>query len=555
MAGGSRFELATAATIERAAASLLVSRERLSVDETVQRTAEEPTPADVTTHPDRASSTASVCSGPAGTRFPDFELPTKAESPFDTLHEECGVFGICAPGEDVVNDTYMALFALQHRGQESCGIAVNRDGVISLASGPGLVGDVLTEPMRERLGTGSMAVGHCRYATTGHRQEGNTQPLLVNHLKGSMALAHNGNLVNARALREEYERQGCIFHGTSDSEVLAYAITMARLNTSTIEEAVQTAMGLVDGAISSVIMSPRKLVGVRDRHGFRPLCLGKLGAGWVLASESCALDSIGATFVRDIEPGEIIVLTPGAEPTSLHYGEKTKRSLCVFELIYFARPDSVIDGTSVQAARLRAGALLAIDHPVAADVVVGVPDSGIDAALGFARQSGIPYSVGFIKNKYIGRTFIEPGQGHRESAVRIKLNPVAEAIRGKRVVLVDDSIVRGTTITRIVGLLRDMGATEVHVRLAAPPFRYPCYYGTDISSSDHLIAYQHSVDEICQMIGADSVGYLDVADLPKLDATGRGHFCDACFTGQYATETPPPDAPFAFEKWLGDPVG
>ena len=469
---------------------------------------------------------------------------------YDSIHEECGVFGICAPGQDVVSDTYMALFALQHRGQESCGIAVNRDGVISLAAAPGLVGDVLTEQVREGLGTGGMAVGHCRYATTGHRQEGNSQPLLVNHLKGSMALAHNGNLVNARALREEFEQQGSIFHGTSDSEVLAYAITKERLRTSTIEDAVQAAMTRVEGAVSAVIMSPRKLIGVRDRRGFRPLCLGRLGDGWVIASESCALDSIGATFVRDVAPGEVIVLSPGAEPVSLMPDDTPPRALCVFELIYFARPDSVIDGTSVQAARLRAGALLAIDHPVAADVVVGVPDSGIDAALGYARQSGIPYGIGFIKNKYIGRTFIEPGQGHRESAVRIKLNPVAETVRGKRVVLVDDSIVRGTTITRIVGLLRDMGAVEVHVRLAAPPFRYPCFYGTDISSSEHLIAYQHTVNEICQMIGADSVGYLDVADLPKLDATGHGSFCDACFTGGYPTPTPPPDAPFAFEKWI-----
>jgi len=472
---------------------------------------------------------------------------------FDGLHEECGVFGICAPGEDVVIDAYMALFALQHRGQETCGIAVNHDGVISLAKGAGLVGEVLTERVRAGLGTGSMAVGHCRYATTGRRQEGNAQPLLVNHLKGSMALAHNGNLVNARELREEFEQRGSIFHGTSDSEVLAYAITDARLKASSIEQAVAEAMQRVQGAVSGVVMSARKLIGFRDSLGFRPLCIGRIGdAGWVFASESCALDAIGATLVRDVAPGEIVVASPGQELVSIQPGEAQPKALCVFELIYFARPDSVIDGTSVQAARLRAGALLAIDHPVAADVVIGVPDSGIDAALGFARQSGIPYGIGFIKNKYIGRTFIEPGQNRRERAVRIKLNPVAETVRGKRVVLVDDSIVRGTTITRIVGLLRDMGAVQVHVRLSAPPFMYPCFYGTDIDSSDPLIAYKHSLDEICSLIGADSVGYLAVEDLPKLDATGHGSFCDACFTGRYPTPTPSAGGAFAFETGLGE---
>jgi len=480
-------------------------------------------------------------------------VPLEVDAPFDGVHEECGVFGICAPGEDVVADAYMALFALQHRGQESCGIAVNCDGVISLAKGVGLVGEVLTERVRAGLGQGSMAVGHCRYATTGRRQEGNTQPLLVNHLKGSMALAHNGNLVNARALREEFEQRGSIFHGTSDTEVLAYVITDARLHAGSIEEAVTVAMGKVDGAVCGVVMSARKLIGFRDRLGFRPLCIGRLGDdGWVFASESCALDSIGATFVRDVAPGEIVIASPGHDLVSITTGETQRGALCVFELIYFARPDSVIDGTSVQAARLRAGALLAIDHPVAADVVIGVPDSGIDAALGFARQSGIPYGIGFIKNKYIGRTFIEPGQNRRERAVRIKLNPVADTVRGKRVVLVDDSIVRGTTITRIVGLLRDQGAREVHVRLSAPPFLYPCYYGTDIESSDPLIAYKHSLDEICTMIGADSVGYLAVEDLPKLDATGHGSFCDACFTGNYRTATPPDDGAFPFETWLGE---
>jgi len=473
--------------------------------------------------------------------------------PFDGLHEECGVFGICAPGEDVVADAYMALFALQHRGQESCGMAVNQDGVLGVAKGIGLVGEVLTDRVRAGLGTGEMAVGHCRYATTGRRPQGNAQPLVVNHLKGSMALAHNGNLVNARELREEYERRGSIFHGTSDTEVLAYVITEERLRTGSIEQAVQAAMGRVEGAVCAVVMSARKLIGVRDARGFRPLCIGRVGTdGWAFASESCALDAIGATFVRDVAPGEIVVASPGKELVSIVPQTVPARALCVFELIYFARPDSVIDGTSVHAARLRAGALLAIDHPVAADVVVGVPDSGIDAALGYARQSGIPYGIGFIKNKYIGRTFIEPGQGRRERAVRIKLNPIAETVRGKRVVLVDDSIVRGTTISRIVGLLRDQGALEVHVRLSSPPFLHPCFYGTDIDSSEHLIAHRHSVAEVGALIGADSVGYLGTDDLPKLDATDHGSFCDACFTGCYPTPTPRLGGAFAFEMGLGD---
>jgi len=466
------------------------------------------------------------------------------------------VFGVCAPGEDVVHDAFLALFALQHRGQESCGIAVNDDGVIRLHKDVGLVGDVLTAEVRSRLGAGSMALGHCRYGTTGRAEVANAQPLLINHLKGALAVAHNGSLVNARELREDLERGGAIFHGTSDSEVLAYIITQERLRTGSIEEAVAAAMGRVEGAISSVIMSARKLIAVRDRFGFRPLCIGSLGERqWVFASETCALDSIGARFVRDVVPGEIVVAQPGEDLVSIPPAASVPRKACVFELIYFARPDSVIDGTSVHAARLRAGALLAIDHPVAADVVIGVPDSGLDAALGFARQSGIPYGIGFIKNKYIGRTFIEPGQRQRDQAVRIKLNPVAETVRGKRVVLVDDSIVRGTTITRIVGLLRDLGATQVHVRLSAPPFKHPCYYGTDIDSTDVLIAHHHTVEEIAGMIGADSVGYLAIADLPKLDASGHGGFCDACFSGDYPTAIPSAGGRFSFEVRLGEDDG
>lgn len=475
---------------------------------------------------------------------------------FDKLHEECGVFGVCAPGADVVGAAYHALFALQHRGQESCGIAVNRAGVIDARKGVGLVTDVLRLDAARALGSGEMAVGHCRYATTGRMQSSNAQPLLVNHLKGSMALAHNGNLTNAMELRDKLEQKGSIFHGTSDSEVLAYIITQERIQSASIEEAVRRAMRRIKGAYSSVIMSPRKLIAVRDPFGFRPLCIGSYEGGWVFASESCALDSIGAKFERDVEPGEIVVASPGADLVSIpYYDTPPRRALCVFELIYFARPDSVIDGTSVHSARMKAGALLAINHPVQADVVVGVPDSGIDAALGYARQSGIPYGIGFIKNKYIARTFIQPEQSQRANAVRIKLNPIADTVRGKRVVLVDDSVVRGTTTTRIVKLLREAGASEAHVRLSAPPFRHPCYFGTDVDSTESLIAHNHSLEEIRAIIGADSIGYFRAEDLPMLDHTGHGNFCDACFTGVYPT--PPPKAPgkLRFERRLDTRTG
>ncbi|MEG0768019.1 MAG: amidophosphoribosyltransferase, partial [Clostridia bacterium] len=403
--------------------------------------------------------------------------------------------------------TYHALYALQHRGQESCGMAVNKAGVITCYKDIGLVNEVFTAEVLAKMGTGHMAVGHCRYATTGTQSRSNAQPLLIKHLKGSMALTHNGNITNAAELRESLEMGGAIFHTTADTEVIAYTITQERIHSDSIEQAVSRAMERIDGAYSIVLMSPTKVVAARDPMGFRPLCIGQLDDGFVFASESCALDSIGATFLRDVEPGEIVVASEKGL-TSIAPTCPQKGALCVFEFIYFARPDSVVDGSSVHVARLRAGAFLALEHPVQADVVIGVPDSGIDAAIGYARQSGIPYGIGFIKNKYIGRTFIQPTQAQRVDSVRIKLNTIASTVQGKRVVLVDDSIVRGTTSKRIVYLLREAGATEVHVRLSAPPFKYPCYFGTDIDSTDHLIAHHHSIEEIRQMIGADSLGYL-----------------------------------------------
>lgn len=459
---------------------------------------------------------------------------------FDKLHEECGVFGIYLKDgkTGVVPAAYHALYALQHRGQESCGIAVNNDGVIDCYKDVGLVNEVFTRDVLEKLHEGSMAVGHCRYGTTGTQNRGNAQPMLVNHLKGGLALCHNGNLVNARELREELELKGAIFHTTSDTEVIAYIITQERLKCDSIEQAVLRAMERIEGAYSLVIMSPQKLIAARDPHGFHPLCMGDLDGDVVFASESCALDAVGATFVRDIEPGETVVVSAEGVK-SLKCARKCDSSLCVFEFIYFARPDSVVDGSSVHVARLRAGAFLALDHPVQADVVIGVPDSGIDAAIGYARQSGIPYGIGFIKNRYVGRTFILPTQKQREDAVRIKLNVLKATVNGKRVVLVDDSIVRGTTSARIVRMLREAGATEVHVRISSPPFIYPCYFGTDIDSRDKLIACRMSLEEIRQSLDADSLGYMSLDAITKVaDVDGRCNFCCGCFTGEYPIPVP-----------------
>ena len=471
------------------------------------------------------------------------------------LHEECGVFGVYSQTRrDVASTAYYGLFSLQHRGQESCGIVVNDDGVFSSYKDVGLVYDVFTPPVMEKLGEGGIAVGHCRYGTTGCNDRNNAQPIVVNHIKGNMALAHNGNLVNSAELREELELQGSIFHTTSDSEVIAYIITKERIVSNSIEEAVNKAMDRLKGAYSLVIMSPTKLIAARDEHGFRPLCYGQTPEGdWIVASESCSLSAVGATMVRDLKPGEIMVFDKNGPRSITDHCDKCEPSLCVFEYIYFARPDSVIEGCGVHRARLRAGAFLALEHPVQADIVVGVPDSGIDAAIGFARQSGIPYGIGLIKNRYIGRTFISPGQKSREDKVRIKLNPVRETVEGKRVVLIDDSIVRGTTSARIVKLLRDAGAKEIHLRISAPPFLNPCYYGTDIDSRDNLIACHHSIDEIAKIVGADSLGYLSVENVSKLtDDPNCRSYCTACFSGEYPTEIPQRPNKNRFEQKLSE---
>ena len=459
------------------------------------------------------------------------------------INEECGVYGIFAKDKcDVGSYVYYGLYALQHRGQESCGIVCNDDGLFTEIKGPGLVNEVFhDEEKLQALGPGTIAVGHVRYGTedSAANSAANTQPLVVNHRKGRLALANNGSLVNAFELKEALEEKGAIFHSTSDAEVISYIIIQERLRCSSIEQALEQAMPQLEGAYSLIMMSPAKLIAARDPQGFHPLCYGMTKSGaYVFASESCALEASGAHFIRDVEPGEIVVVDKDGLRSITTHCKTKERSLCIFEYIYFARPDSSVDGESVHIARQRAGAFLALRHPVNADLVVGVPDSGLDAALGYARQSGIPYGIGFIKNKYIGRTFISPTQQMREDEVKIKLNPVSAAVKGKRIVLIDDSIVRGTTSKRIVNTLRQAGATEVHLRISSPPFLHACYYGTDIDSEDKLIASKHSVEEIAEMIGVDSLGFLSLEDVVKLPEGTHSGFCTACFDGNYPTRLP-----------------
>ncbi len=472
---------------------------------------------------------------------------------FDQIKEECGVFGVYSKETmDVASQTYFALYALQHRGQESCGIVVNDKGIFSYHKDLGLVPDVFNEGNLRKLGMGNIAIGHVRYSTTGKSNRSNAQPLVVRHIKGPMAIAHNGNLVNARELREKYELNGGIFHNTNDTEVISYAITEQRLIQPSIEKAVEQAMYKFKGAYSLVIMSPKKLIAARDPQGFRPLCMGETETGAIVfASESCALDSIGAKFIRDVEAGEIIIVDEnGVHSVKTHCGQKT--SMCVFEYVYIARPDSVIEGSGVHQARLNAGKILWKESPVEADVVVGVPDSGLDAALGFSMASGIPYGVGFIKNRYVGRTFIQPSQSQRSNSVRIKLNVIKDVVKGKRVVLIDDSIVRGTTSARIVNLIREAGATEVHMRISSPPFTNPCYFGIDIDSKENLIACQMSIEEIAKEIGADSLGYLSIEGVKRIAENAKCNFCTGCFTGDYPVKVPKDMPKDKFERKIGE---
>lgn len=462
----------------------------------------------------------------------------------DGVHEECGVFGVYdIDGGDVASTIYYGLFALQHRGQESCGIAVSDTngpkGKVLSHKDMGLVNEVFTPEDLEKL-KGNIGVGHVRYSTAGSSTRENAQPLVLNYVKGTLAMAHNGNLINAVDLREELSYTGAIFQTTIDSEVIAYHIARERLNTPSVEKAVASAMKKIVGAYSLIVLSPRKMIGARDPFGFKPLCIGKRDNTYVMSSETCALDAVGAEFVRDVLPGEIVTITSDGRIESDTSMCQQMHKKCIFEYIYFARPDSRIDGISVYMSRIMAGRLLAKSHPVDADLVVGVPESGNVAAMGYALESGIPYGMAFIKNSYVGRTFIKPKQAQRESSVKIKLNVLTEAVKGKRVVMIDDSIVRGTTSARIVKMLKDAGAKEVHVRISSPPFLYPCYFGTDIPSSNQLIASTHTVDQICEYIGADSLGYIDVNDLKHM-VDGRTDFCDACFTGDYPIAPPDKD--------------
>lgn len=462
----------------------------------------------------------------------------------DALHEECGVFGMYDfDGGDVASTIYYGLFALQHRGQESCGIAVSdtngpRGNMIS-HKGMGLVNEVFTPEHLERM-KGDIGVGHVRYSTAGSSTRENAQPLVLNYVKGTLAMAHNGNLINANELRRELEYTGAIFQTTIDSEVIAYHIARERLNSKTAEEAVRRACMKLKGAYALVVASPRKLIAARDPYGFKPLCIGKRDNAYIVTSETCALDTIGATFVRDVLPGEVVAITPdGIESDCSMAIPKEQQARCVFEYIYFARPDSHFDGESVYASRIKAGRFLAMDSPVEADIVTGVPESGNAAALGYSLESGIPYGTAFVKNGYVGRTFIKPKQSSRESSVQIKLNVLREAVAGKRVIMIDDSIVRGTTSDRIVRMLRDAGAKEVHVRISSPPFLWPCYFGTDIPAREQLIAYNRSIEEIRKIIGADSLGYLAIERLPEM--VDGLPICKGCFNGNYPMEPPKED--------------
>ncbi|MFV0364252.1 MAG: amidophosphoribosyltransferase [Suipraeoptans sp.] len=463
--------------------------------------------------------------------------------------EECGVFGAYdLDGGNVASSIYYGLFALQHRGQESCGIAVTDtfgERKVKSKKGLGLVNDVFNEDTLNDL-KGNLGLGHVRYSTAGGSRAENAQPLVINYVKGTLGIAHNGNLTNAVELRHDLEYTGAIFQTTIDSEVIAYHIARERLKTNLAEEAVANAMKKLKGAYALVVTSPRKMIGARDPYGLKPLCIGKRDNTYFLASESCAISAVGGEFVRDVEPGEIVVFTKDGitSDTSLAIS-KEKEARCIFEYIYFARTDSHIDGINVYHSRILAGKALYESYPIDADLVVGVPDSGLVAAKGYSEASNIPYGMAFHKNSYVGRTFIKPKQSQRESSVKIKLNVIEEVVKGKRIVMVDDSIVRGTTSANIIKMLKKAGAKEVHVRISSPPFLYPCYFGTDVPSNEQLIAHSHTREEICKMIGADSLGYLELDSLSTI--IGGLGYCDACFTGKYPMEVPGKDISHAFE--------
>jgi amidophosphoribosyltransferase len=454
----------------------------------------------------------------------------------DKLNEECGVFGVYKDGAnfDPTRLTYYGLFALQHRGQESAGIAVNNNGTILYRKEMGMVTEVFDDVVLDYL-KGHSAIGHVRYSTAGDSLAENAQPLVIKYTKGHMALAHNGNLTNAKRLRTSLENQGTIFQTTTDSEVIAALLSRARIRFNSIEDALVDVMKEIDGAYALLVMTPHKLIAARDPLGMRPLVIGKKDGAYVFSSESCAFDALGIEFVRDVKAGEIVIVDEDGMRSMMVDNAAEKSAMCSFEYIYFARPDSIMEGLEVYTSRYRAGGVLAKEHPVEADVVIGVPDSGLSAAHGYADASGIPIVDGFMKNRYVGRTFIQPDQALRELGVHLKLNPIRSQVEGKRVIMIDDSIVRGTTSKHIVRLLRKAGAKEVHVRVSSPPVTHSCFYGIDTPERQNLIASSHSVEEICEVIEADSLGFISEEGL-KTTLIGAGcNFCTACFTGKYPT--------------------
>ena len=469
---------------------------------------------------------------------------------FNKIKEECGVFGIYSRESkvDLAGRICVGLSALQHRGEESCGIAINEDGIIHFHKDIGLVSDVFTQETLRNMPQGKMAIGHVRYSTTGKSKKENAQPMVVRHKKGNLAIVHNGNLTNAVEIKSELEEQGAIFTTTSDTEIICHVIVRERLKTGSIEQAIKNTMKIIKGAYSLIVISSKKMIAVRDPQGFRPLCMGHIGKDIIFSSESCALDIMGAKFDRNIEPGEVVVVTNNKIKAE-KFLPNEKKGMCVFEYIYFGRPDSTIDGINVHIFRENAGRCLAKQAPVKADIVAGVPDSGIDAALGYSKQSKIPYDIVFIKSKYVGRSFIQNTQNKRKKMINLKLNPLEHTVKGKSIVLVDDSIVRGNTLARIIKTLKKEGAKEVHLRIASPAFIDVCYFGTDIDSKENLIANGRTVEEIRKKIGADSLEYLSLDNVNKITKDCEvKELCTGCFTGKYPIEVPKEINKETFEK-------
>ena len=460
----------------------------------------------------------------------DFELK-------DKLQEECGVFAMYdKDGFDVAQITYAGLFALQHRGQQSAGIAVNKDREITLHKDNGLVQEVFSKDILNSL-KGTMAIGHVRYSADGEQSVLNAQPMVSRYIKGQIAVAINGTLTNFKELKQNLEQDGAIFQTTSETETIMHLLARARKNTGRVETALVEVMKQIRGAYALVMMSPQKLIACRDPKGMKPLCLGKIDNSYVLASETCALDTVRAEFIREIEPGEVVIIDKdGLRSIKDNCQDHKKAKMCIFEYLYFARSDSIIENMSVHIARKQTGKILSETYPVDADIVAAVPDSGVDAAIGYAEAAGIPYAKALVINRYVGRTFIQPTQEQRTTAVRLKINVIKETVKDKKIVLVDDSIVRGTTCAKLVSMLKEAGAKEVHMRISAPPFIWPCYFGTDIPSKEHLLACNHTVDEICEMIGADSLGFMPVERLHEIVPNINCGFCDGCFTGNYPYE-------------------